>query len=355
MIDMRAQLKDCTGKLGFLVLATLVVSFFLSCALGNSITGNHIPMLCIYPDPNPNLSGMAAFEDSYAKAAELNAKVVTFYYKLSDLDDNLNNDECIIKYLAPLAETYNLDLAIEIEGPEPPGVLDDLPADILGLNFNSSVLRDRYASLVSKFLDAVITYDTTQRLKYLFFGNEVDSYFNEHPDELDNWDLLLSQLVDLTRTKCPYVSSGTVVTYHDALQNGRLDWVKNHFGPRSDIIAVTFYPEWMPNGYQQGKLDQQIGDIISAYGGTWKLALIESGISADNLKGGSETQQVTYAREIIDAIINRSKDFEFTSVMFAVFPVNWGTPPFSDWVAGVSVYRSDGTARPVRDIIIGSK
>ena len=297
---------------------------------------------------------MSAFEDSYAKAMELDAKVVTFYYKLSDLEDNLSNDECIIKYLAPLAETYNLDLVIEIEAPEPPGVLDDLPPDIQGLDFSSTVFRDRYASLISDFLDTVTTYDVTHKLKYLFFGNEIDSYFNTHPEELDDWDLLLFQSVDATRTKCPYVLAGTVVTYQGALQNGCLDLVKNHFGPKTDIIAVTFYPEWMPNGYQHGKLDQQISDIISAYGGTWKLALIESGISADNFKGGSETEQVAFTKEMIDAINIHSTYFEFASVMFAVFPLNWGTPPFSDWVAGVSVYRSDGTARPVRDVIIGN-
>lgn len=308
--------------------------------------------LCIYPVPNPTMSGWASFEDSYAKASELHAKVVTFYYKLRDLDDNLKNDESIIKYLVPLAEEYDLELAIEIEAPEPPGVLEDLPDDVNGLDFDSPTFRDRYTSLVSDFLTSVNNYDPNHRLKYLFFGNEIDTYLGNHEDELEKWDSLLADLVDLTRSKCPEVLAGTVVTYHDAFANGHLEWVRSDFGPKSDIIAVTFYPEWMPNGYEPGKLDQQLEDIVQSYGGDWKLALIESGVSADSFKGGSEKRQVDYTEEQLAAIANHSAEFEFASSIFSVFPLNWGTPPFSDWVAGVSVYRGNGTARPVRDVLV---
>ncbi len=334
----------------FLVLITILI-LSISCSYAPKV-GPINTKLCIYPSPNPTISEiMEAFEDSYAKATALKINVVTFYYKLKDLADNLDNDECIIKYLAPLAEKYNLELAIEIEAPEPPGVLNDLPTDIQGLNFTSPTLRDRYISLISGFLDAVSKYDTNHSLKYLFFGNEIDTYFDTHPEELDDWNTLLTQLVDLTTSKCPQILAGTVVTYHNALANNHLDWVKNYFGPRCDIIACTFYPEWMPKGYEPGKLDQQFSDIVSSYGGSWKLALIESGISADSFMGSSETKQATYMYEQLNAISNHSSDFEFASPMFAVFAIEWGSPPFSNWVAGVSVYRRDGTPRPIRDII----
>ncbi len=308
--------------------------------------------LCIYPVPNPTLDGMPAFEDSYAKAADLGASVVTFYYKLADLDADLARGECILRYLVPLAERFDLELAIEIEAPEPPGVLDHLPSDLQGLDFRSPVLRERYLELVSAFLDAVGAHDPNRRLKYLFFGNEVDSYLGTHPGELEDWTVLLAELVRLTRRRCPWIQAGTVVTYHDALAHDRLELVERHLGPVSDIIAVTFYPEWLPAGYEPGELHRRVGDLVSVYSGTWSLALVEGGVSADPLRGGSESRQTAYVYEYAAAVRAESAELEFASLMFSVFPLVSGEPPFSDWVAGVSVYRSDGSPRPVRDAML---
>jgi len=312
-----------------------------------------LPVPVIVPTPNPDSTRGFPGEwlDSYERADSLGAELVVWYYSLQEIEADLAGGNVALDYFIDLARAHRFGMIVEVESPMTEEI-GYLPADMAGLDFSSSYFRSRYGALVQALLDHICSTDSTGVVRYIFFGNEIDDYFHLNTSQLAPWDTLLGELVASTHDLCPRLGAGTIVTYHDASAHGRTGWVKARWGPLCDIIGVTYYPEFMPQGLDLDAVGSQLDGMIADYGGPWKLGIVEAGVSADTLMGGSEEAQVLFARRYLAAAAERSEGLEFASLFFAVYPIlGFGAPPFSDWVAGVSVYRVDGTPRPVAAVI----
>jgi exo-beta-1,3-glucanase (GH17 family) len=167
----------------------------------------------------------------------------------------------------------------------------DTPEDLTGLDFSNPEYRQRATAFA-----AAVAERYGDELDYLELGNEVNIYFNDHPEEVDPFLEFVRGAREAIHAVRPDLPVGTVVAFHELINNDQLDTLDNYkFG---DFLAYTYYPH-VPGfrydgdpGVFAGVLDQMI-----ERSGEMPFIIGENGwATAVSLGGAKRDKRITSVR-----------------------------------------------------------
>lgn len=130
--------------------------------------------------------------------------------------------------------------------------VDDFQQVLLGIQVINTVKREVPRSLKKKDWDSpemiaafrdYIQWTAPQvknRVHMISIGNEVDTYFREHPEEWDAYKRFYDQSIDYIHQVLPDVRVGTTMTF-EGLTKGYVEQM-TRLNERSDIVIMTYYP-----------------------------------------------------------------------------------------------------------------
>lgn len=171
----------------------------------------------------------------------------------------------------------------------------DMPDDLLGAAWSDPRIIARFAKMLE-----VAAKELPRDLPYFVIGNEVDSYFEKHPDEVDSYLAFYSKARSLVKLRYPRAKVGMSVTF-EGLRKDKSRGVIARAIQASDAAIFTFYPIFdlkpTPPAETPALLDQLVAAAQNK-----DVLLQEVGYSSGKAIGSSEAMQAEFFRLIIPAI-----------------------------------------------------
>ncbi|HLC04882.1 MAG TPA: hypothetical protein VJK02_17750 [Anaerolineales bacterium] len=197
-------------------------------------------------------------------------------------------------------EGLRLSLVIEFIHTSVPG---DAPEDLVGRSFSDPEYQRRAAAFA-----AAVAERYGDQLDYLELGNEVNIYFNDHPDELQPFLDLLREARDAVYVVRPDLAVGTVLAFHELMASGRLDMIDTF--KIGDFLAYTYYPH-SPGFRYDGDTSVFAGvlDRMIERSGDMPFIVVENGWATARSLGGSEGSQAEYIRATFATLAERRGSF----------------------------------------------
>ena len=182
-------------------------------------------------------------------------------------------------------------------------ILGETPDDLEGKGLDDPEYRRRAVAFA-----AAVAERYGEQLDYLALGNEVNIYFQDHPDDIQPFLDLAAEARAAVHVVKPDLPLGTVLAFHELMARDRLDLIEPFkFG---DFLAYTYYPHTPGFRYDgdpgvfAGVLDQ----MIERSGGT-PFIIVENGWATAPSLGGSEERQAEYIRATFAALAERRGSF----------------------------------------------
>jgi hypothetical protein len=215
----------------------------------------------------------------------------------------------------------------------------DIPSDLEHTRWDDPALIERYRELLDHLAS-----ESPAQPKYISIGNEVDIYFQKHPDEFSSYLRFYKAAYDLTHLKFPDSQIGVTVTHWGILTEGHESI--NQLLAISDIAIFTYYPLKDLDPLPLDQIENSLDAIVLAAQGK-PVVLQEIGFPSGTLVGSSEEMQAAFLTNIITGIKARP-EFTFASI----FLLHDFSPAFCDQLAGYfGVSGSDDDARKFRDVL----
>jgi hypothetical protein len=245
-----------------------------------------------------------------------------------------------------LAEENRLGIFFGIDPTDPAdrGRLQGLPESLAGKSFADKEVRDAFIAYV-KYV--ALNY----KPQLLALGVEINMYYEQQPDDFDNFVSLYFEAYDAVKE----ISPETLVfpTFQlEAMQNllspdseSVPEWsLLQKFEPKLDLVAVSTYPSFVfdsPDGIPSNYFSQ-----IKSY--TSKpIAIASAGYSSgpgrDGLNEGTETNQAAFVRRLL--LEADTLEMPFVVWLAGCDPAVPADPPF-DLYAHTGLRRSDGSPKP---------
>ena len=245
-----------------------------------------------------------------------------------------------------LAEENRLGIFFGVDPTDPAdrGRLQALPEGLAGKSFADKEVRDAFIAYV-KYV--ALNY----KPQLLALGIEINMYYEQQPDDFDNFVSLYSEAYDAVKE----ISPDTLVfpTFQLEAMEGLLspdsesvpEWsLLQKFEPKLDLVAVSTYPSFVfdsPDSIPSDYFSQ-----IKSY--TSKpIAIASAGYSSgpgrNGVNEGTETEQAAFVgRLLLEA---DSLDMPFVVWLTGCDPAVPADPPF-DLYAHTGLRRSDGSPKP---------
>lgn len=247
---------------------------------------------------------------------------------------------------AELAEANGLGVFFAIDATDVSSgrsELAGLPDELQGVGFEDRRVRD---ALVAYAQYVAVNY----RPRYLAFGVEMNSYYDNQPQDFEHFVTLYREAYDGVKEVAP--DTMVFPTFQlERLQGRRPDgeraaaqWsLLDQFEPRLDMLAVSTYP-----GLVFGHPDE-IPDSYYARLRTYTdrpIAIAQTGYSSgpgrDGQNEGNELEQAAFVMRILD-------DTEALDMPFLVWFTAWDPPiaddPPFDLLQHLGLLRTDGTEK----------
>lgn len=176
----------------------------------------------------------------------------------------------------------------------------DISADLETTPWTSPLMLQRFVALLT-----AVTKEMQPRVTQFILGNEIDVYFEKHPDELDGYLAFYRAATPYLRQAFPDAKLGMSVTF-DGLHKGRQASIAKIIAA-SDAAFVTFYP---PGVYSDDAISSAItglDEIIAAAQGK-DVYLQEVGYPSASIPAGlTPEKQAEFFRTVLPAINQRSQ------------------------------------------------
>ncbi len=234
----------------------------------------------------------------------------------------------------------------------------NMPADIIGLAFDDPAVIARMHSL----LDAINS-KFNNKVRYLSFGNEVDTYFSSHPTEWTAYQTLVEDARTYVKTLNPALQVGVTTTFEGATKTfvnevGKLN-------TNMDIVILTYYPidagTFVPRDPTTVK-----DDVASMIGISDSKPVImqEWGYPSSAVLGSSEQKQAdfysnTFAELEKQSVINfpfvsffKYRDWNSAQVQSITGQTAGGH--FYEFMSSLGVLNNDGSTKAAFKIIEGN-
>jgi hypothetical protein len=205
----------------------------------------------------------------------------------------------------------------------------DMPDDLLNTEWTNPVLLQRFSALMeaaSKKLPA--------QIPYFIIGNEVDVYFEKHPDEMDAYLTFYEGAKRIVQSYYPSARIGMSVTF-EGIQNKTRETIISRIIQSSDAAFFTFYPVYglplMPVSDTPALLDTLIDASQNK-----EVILQEVGYPSTEKAGSSEARQAEFFQTIIPAINARPR-----ITVASIFLLHDLEPKLCDMLTGYYGFSND--------------
>lgn len=169
-----------------------------------------------------------------------------------------------------------------------------LPSDLQKKPLDASEVRGRLDSL----LDAVLG-RLAGRVKYFLVGNEINSYFEKHPDEIQAYAVLTSEAAAKIKQRIPGAQVSVSITFDG------LEAAQSRLRPileKTDFFAVTYYP-LNPDFVVRdpSTVSSDFPRLLSA-AGSKQIFLQEVGYPTSRINRSSEDLQAELFARVLDRV-----------------------------------------------------
>lgn len=171
----------------------------------------------------------------------------------------------------------------------------DMPDDLISLKWEDPILLERFTKLVTELKSKL-----PESLPYFVIGNEVDVYFQKHPDEIGSYLAFYEKAKAVVKQNFPKAQIGISVTMEGLTKQERKEIVLKVV-KSSDAAFFTFYPVFNMQPGKMGETAKYLDLVIAAAGGK-DVILQEIGFPSSTVVGSSPALQAEFYSNIIPAI-----------------------------------------------------
>lgn len=183
----------------------------------------------------------------------------------------------------------------------------EVPSDIADAPWDSEKMIAR----VLRILDRTLPLLDANRLSYLSFGNEVDIYFEKHPDEIAAYKNLFRIVQAHVHQHYPNIQIGITTTF-DGLYRGNTDMIAT-IQQETDVMMITYYPVT----FEKVRAPSSPHDdfkMMAKFAGGKKIILQEAGFPSSPDAGSSEDMQAEFIHHLFSAWDENKDIFAHVSI-----------------------------------------
>lgn len=171
----------------------------------------------------------------------------------------------------------------------------DMPDDLVGLKWEDPIVLERFTKLVTEVKSKL-----PESLPYFVIGNEVDVYFQKHPDEVGSYLAFYEKAKAVVKQHFPKAQIGVSVTMEGLTKPERKELVLKVV-KASDAAFFTFYPVSNMQTGKMGEAAKYLDLVIAAAEGK-DVILQEIGFPSSVAVGSSPALQAEFYANIIPAV-----------------------------------------------------
>lgn len=182
--------------------------------------------------------------------------------------------------------------------------IGELPDDVEFTSFKDGEFRERFADFM---VDFVGKYKNT--VKYFEIGNEVNIYFQEHPDELDDFKEFYEYVYNEIKKEHPDAEIGTIFAYHAAKETDT-EYIIEELADIGDFNAFTLYIHGENYAFNRDVNDaDELFDEIDAVSDK-PYIVTETGWSTSSMLKSGEEKQAEYVDKVFEILEEKDDRME---------------------------------------------
>lgn len=260
-----------------------------------------------------------------------------------------------VNFIANLKATYNLKFHLSIKNPST--AVNYVPPAYAGLNFEDTVFTNAYFQFAKTLIDSFANVTD-----YLSVGVEADIYFNNHPNELDDFATLYQNISDYVHTNYPNIKTSSAVTFENGIVLNDTLWqlTKNY----SDNLCVTYWAinsDFTIKSNAVWEIASNINTLIQK-SETKPVLIKECGFPSSAITNSSDSMQAYFVKEMFLQTMNKSEieglewqflaDFNSATVNYWVNFYQYNTPEFIGYISSLGFMDTLGIAKPAYNIFL---
>lgn len=170
----------------------------------------------------------------------------------------------------------------------------DLPSDLNRKPWSDRELRARALGLIE-----ALAPHFKDRVKWFMFGNEIDGYFNKHPDEIGDFVSLYTQVANRLKELAPDVQVSSTLMFGGV---DTLDGSLKSLGDRLDFLSFTYYPVNPNFTVQDPGAPRRDFARMKQAAGDRKIVLQEIGYPTSPINNSSQEKQAEFFRNVFEQL-----------------------------------------------------
>lgn len=224
----------------------------------------------------------------------------------------------------------------------------ETPPDLADLPFDAPAFLDRFKALFDAMLPRLDT-----DVVYFSIGNEVDIYFDLHPEEIGAYAAFFTAARDYIHTRAPWLLVGVTLTF-DGLTSRAGEMAP--LIDASDVLIATYYPLALGGEPNPAAPLRDIPILLEATGER-PLVIQEIGYPASELLGSSERDQAAFVHNVFQAwreagpripFLNYFLLHDIPASLCTELTAYYGLPDnrvFYEFLCTLGLRKADGTPR----------
>lgn len=229
-----------------------------------------------------------------------------------------------------------------------------MPDDIAALEFDDPQVKARFRALIDAIKDHL-----NERVKYVAFGNEVDTYFATHPTEWAAYINLVEDARNYLRSVKPDIQVAVTTTFEGASLKAASQVTS--LNANMDVVALTYYP--IDNGFiprDPATVEEDVSKMLALAKGK-PLVMQEWGYPSSTVLGSSNRKQaVFFTNSFTQLRAHGPEHFPFISffkyrdwdaVHVQVITGQVPGQQFYEFMSSLGAKRNDGTVKEAYLII----
>lgn len=197
-------------------------------------TSPTLPLVGVVPTSFANQVGTMQTSINQVQMLETaGARFLQAYGRWSDLEPTQGNYQ-IDSLSLQVAEAQAMNLSFGYTFCVIDMTNRNVPAELQNLPWSDPTLQARVLTMVD-----VLAQNFGSHIKYFQFGNEVDNYFQSHPNEISDFATLLNKVRAVVQNRAPGVKVSATLTFASLPSLASVLSPINH---ASDVLAITYGP-----------------------------------------------------------------------------------------------------------------
>lgn len=170
-----------------------------------------------------------------------------------------------------------------------------MPADIIALSFDNAAVKARFRALLDHINDQL-----NDRVKFVAFGNEVDTYFSTRPEEWPAYISLIEDARNHLRSTRPEISVAVTTTFQGASVDAA-----SHISllnANMDVVSLTYYPissSFIPR--DPSSVNSDVSKMLALANGK-PVVVQEWGYPSSTALGSGEQKQADFFSNSFDEL-----------------------------------------------------